>query len=166
MTRRDFLATSAVVGLSATVDAKAVSTEIKQLSAVEPTIAAVQQHMFPEGSKLPSAKAMDTITFLKETIMHSSYDRDIRRFVIEGAQELEERTEGKFLSMDSTQKERALRSYERTNYGRSWLARIMTLTMEAIFSDPIYGSNIFQEGWRAVESFGGEPRPKQRYIQG
>ncbi|MDM5272526.1 gluconate 2-dehydrogenase subunit 3 family protein [Sulfurovum sp. zt1-1] len=166
MTRRDFLVTSAVVGLSTSIQAQGVSIESKELKAVEPIIAAVQQHMFPRESKLPSAKAMNTITFLLETITHSSYDRDIRRFVIEGAQELERRTEGKFLTMDSAEKERVLRSYEETSYGSNWLARIMTLTMEAIFSDPIYGSNIVQEGWKAVESFGGLPRPKQRYIYG
>jgi hypothetical protein len=123
------------------------------------------QHMFPGGGKLPSAKAMGTVTFLKETITHASYDRDIRRFVIEGAQELEHRTQGKFLTMDDAQKEAALRSYEETRYGSNWLARIMTLTMEAIFSDPIYGSNIGPEGWKAVGSFGGSPRPRERYIE-
>ncbi|MGC9351561.1 MAG: gluconate 2-dehydrogenase subunit 3 family protein [Sulfurovum sp.] len=166
MRRRDFLVTSAVIGLSASIDAQEISAETKALRSVETLIAAVQQHMFPEGSRLPSAKSMDTITFLKETITHASYDRDIRRFVIEGAQELESRTEGKFLRMDRSEKEHALRSYEETNYGSNWLARIMTLTMEAIFSDPIYGSNIGQKGWKAVESVGGEPRPKRRYIEG
>ncbi|UFH59188.1 gluconate 2-dehydrogenase subunit 3 family protein [Sulfurovum mangrovi] len=166
MNRRDFLATSAVIGLSASIDAQEMIAERKALGEVEATIAAVQQHMFPEGSRLPSAKAMDTITFLRETVTHSSYDRDIRRFVIEGARELETRTEGKFLMMKHDEKERALRSYEETRYGSNWLARIMTLTMEAIFSDPIYGSNIGQEGWKAVESFGGVPRPKRRYIEG
>ncbi|MFT7880562.1 MAG: gluconate 2-dehydrogenase subunit 3 family protein [Sulfurimonas sp.] len=166
MRRRDFLVTSAVIGLSASIDAQEINAETKALNSVEAVIAAVQQHMFPEGSRLPSAKAMDTITFLKETITHASYDRDIRHFVIEGARELETRTEGKFLTMDRTEKERALRSYEETHYGSNWLARIMTLTMEALFSDPIYGSNIGEKGWKAVESVGGEPRPKRRYIEG
>lgn len=164
MTRRDFLATSAVVGLSASLSARETNGETKALEAVAPLIAAVQQHMFPEQSRLPSAKAMDTITFLQETITHASYDRDIRGFVIEGAQELERRTKGKFLMMDAAQREAALRSYEETRYGSNWLTRIMTLTMEAIFSDPIYGSNIGQEGWKAVGSVGGVPRPKERYI--
>ena len=165
MRRRDFLATSAVIGLSASLHAGETTVETKTLNAAEATIAAVQQHMFPEGGKLPSAKAMNSIAFLKETITHASYDKDIRGFVIEGAQELERRTQGKFLTMDDAQKEAALRSYEETRDGRNWLARIMTLTMEAIFSDPIYGSNINQEGWKAVGSFGGSPRPKERYIE-
>ena len=165
MRRRDFLATSAVIGLSVSLHAQEADAETKAFEAAVPVIAAVQQHMFPEGGKLPSAKAMGTVTFLKETITHASYDRDIRRFVIEGAQELERRTQDKFLTMDDVQKEAALRSYEETRYGSNWLARIMTLTMEAILSDPIYGSNIGQEGWKAVGSFGGSPRPKERYIE-
>lgn len=158
------MATSAAAGLSVSLHAQEADAETKAIEAAVPVIAAVQQHMFPEQSSLPSARAMDTVTFLKETIIHGSYDRDIRGFVIEGAQELERRTKGKFLTMNHAQKEAALRSYEETRYGSNWLARIMTLTMEAIFSDPIYGSNIGQEGWKRVGSSGGVPRPKERYI--
>lgn len=164
MTRRDFLATSAAAGLSVSLHAQEADAETKTLEAALPLIAAVQQHMFPEAGSLPSAKAMDAVTFLKETITHGSYDRDIRRFVIEGAQELDRRTKGKFLTMNHAKKEAALRSYEESRYGSNWLTRIMTLTMEAIFSDPIYGSNIGQKGWKSVGSSGGVPRPKERYI--
>jgi hypothetical protein len=108
---------------------------------------------------------MHTIDFTEETIFHPTYDRDIRAFVIEGAQRLMKRENGKFLSYTAEQKEKALRAYEQTNHGRNWLSRIMILTMEAIFSDPVYGSNRNEAGWKSVESFGGKPRPKTRYIE-
>lgn len=130
-----------------------------------PTIEAVQNHLFPQGGKIPSAKEMNAIGFLKETLLHRSFDRDTRDFVIEGAKELIARTDGKFVAMDENQKERALRAYEETDYGSSWLHRIMILTMEALFGDPLYGSNIHQSGWRAIGIFGGEPRPTSRYCQ-
>ena len=136
----------------------------KAFQEVRPTIAAVQEHMFPTGSKLPSAKAMNVTQFLFETITHKSFDKDIRAFVLEGAQELLSREKGGFTSMSHAEKEKALRAYEETNYGSSWLSRIMTLTMEGMFSDPIYGSNVNEAGWKALSAYGGFPRPKTRYI--
>jgi hypothetical protein len=102
---------------------------------------------------------------LLETIIHSSYDKDIRQFVIEGAEELENREEGKFTALSEKEKERALRAYEETRYGSNWLSRIMTLTMEGMFSDPIYGSNVKEAGWKALGAYGGLPRPTTRYIK-
>jgi len=120
--------------------------------------------MFPVNSELPSAKKMYAIVFLYETIAHESYDRDIKAFVLEGAEELNIRTKGKFLKMTHSKREKVLRDYEETEYGSSWLSRIMTLTMEGMFSDPIYGSNVQKAGWKALGSFGGQPRPKKRYL--
>jgi len=67
--------------------------------------------------------------------------------------------------MHTEEKEKALRAYEESSYGRNWLSRIMTLTMEGMFGDPIYGSNVKESGWKALHAFGGQPRPKSRYIE-
>lgn len=164
MKRRKFLIFGSVLGLSPYIQAKGLSEFEKTFKKVAPTLLAVQDHLFPEGSKLPSAKSMNTIQFLFETMMHESFDRDIKAFVIEGAKELEKREKGSFLSMTAQEKEKALRAYEETRYGRNWLSHIMTLTMEGLFSDPIYGSNIKEAGWEAISSYSGLPRPTSRYI--
>ena len=165
MKRRKFLILGSVFGLSSYLVGKEDVSRSKALQDVEETIASVQQHLFPAGSKIPSAKSMHATEFLVETITHESYDKDIRAFVIEGAKELESREKGKFTSLSEKEKERALRAYEQTNYGSSWLGRIMTLTMEGIFSDPIYGSNVKEAGWKSLGTYGGLPRPKTRYIE-
>lgn len=165
MKRRKFLILGSVLGISPYIQAKEVSTFEKRFKEVEPTILAVQEHMFPEESKLPSAKSMKVTQFLFESMRHKSFDKDIKAFVLDGAKELERREKGRFASMTEQEKEKALRAYEETNYGRNWLSRIITLTMEGLFSDPIYGSNIKESGWQALSSFGGFPRPKIRYIE-
>ncbi len=162
--RRQFLILGSLLGLSPYIQAKEVSTFEKEFKAIEATLLAVQQHMFPEGSKLPSAASMHVTQFVLETITHKSYDRDIKDFVLEGAKELHKREKGQFVSMTAQEKEKALRAYEKTDYGSNWLARILTLTMEGMFSDPIYGSNVKEEGWKALGAYGGFPRPKTRYM--
>ncbi len=167
MKRRNFLILGSVLGLSSSLMGKNNNNVVfsKSLRSVEKTIQSVQQHLFPEGSKIPSAQSMNVTQFLLETITHPTYDKDIRVFVIEGAEELESREKGKFTSLSNEEKERALRAYEKTHYGSNWLSRIMTLTMEGMFSDPIYGSNVKEAGWQALGSYGGVPRPTTRYIK-
>ena len=165
MKRRNFLILGSVLGLSPYIEAKEISAFERSFKKVEPTISAVQEHMFPKGSKIPSASSMNVTQFLLETITHKSYNKDIRAFVLEGAEELMQREKGQFTSMKSKAKEKALREYEETNYGSNWLSRIMTITMEGLFSDPIYGSNIKESGWKALGSYGGMPRPDSRYIE-
>lgn len=164
MKRRNFLILGSILGLSPYLSAKELSVYTKSFKEVEPTIAAVQNHMFPKGSKLPSAKAMNVTQFLFETITHKSFDKDIRAFVLEGAEELISREKGYFTSMTDQDKEKALRDYEETNYGSNWLSRILTLTMEGMFSDPIYGSNIKEAGWKSLGAYGGFPRAKTKYM--
>jgi len=163
--RRSFLILGSLLGLSTYINAKEVTSFDKAFQEVEATIAAVQEHMFPAGSKLPSATSMHVTQFLFETITHKSFDRDIKAYVLEGAQELVSREKGRFTFMTSIDKEKALRAYEETNYGSSWLSRIMTITMEGMFSDPIYGSNVKEGGWKALGSYGGFPRPQTKYLE-
>ncbi len=165
MKRRKFLILGSVLGLSSYMQAKGVSDFEKAFKRIAPTLSAVQEHLFPEGGKLPSARSMKVTQFLFETMMHQSFDKDIKAFVIEGAKELEKREKGRFTAMAEAEKEKALRAYEETHYGRNWLSHIMTLTMEGLFSDPIYGSNIDEAGWKAISSYGALPRPTTRYIE-
>jgi len=165
MKRRNFLINSSIFGLSVCIQAKEKTPFEKEFFKVKATIMAVQVHMFPKGSKLPSAVSVNAIQFLFETLAHKSFDRDIKAYVLEGAEELESREKGGFVSLNNVEKERALRDYEKTNYGRSWLSRIMTLTMEGMFSDPIYGANIKERGWESVASYGGFPRPTTKYLE-
>jgi len=162
--RRNFLILGSLLGISPYISAKDISTYEREFKEVEKTIEAVQKHMFPASSKLPSAEAMNVTQFVFETMMHKSFDKDIKAFVLEGAKELELREKGRFVSMSEREKEYALREYEKTSYGRSWLSRIMTLTMEGMFSDPIYGSNIKEAGWKSVGAYGGYPRAKIKYM--
>jgi len=127
-------------------------------------IAAVQEHMFPEGSAVPGAKTFRATSFLVETIMDRTYDKEIRQFVIEGAEELRRREKGQFLTYDTVEKEKALRAYEETEYGSGWLDRIILLSLEGLLSDPIYGGNFRESGWKSLQTRGGEPRPTVRYI--
>lgn len=161
MKRRNFLIWSSIIGISPYVKAQNIDKEIEELRA---TFESVQEHLFPKGSLVPSASSMKLTQFLFDTMSHHSFDKDIREFVLNGAKKLDKRTKGKFITMNSQAKEEALRDFEDTKFGQNWLNRIIMLSMEGLFCDPIYGSNINQEGWRAIDTYGGNPRPQTKYL--
>jgi hypothetical protein len=163
MNRRWFLGVCAAGGASTLLASEQEETT-KISDDSYRTIEAVQQHMFPRDSLLPSAQNFHATQFLIETIMHPTYDKDIRKFVIEGARELQSREKQHFLAYGIEQKEKALREYEETDYGSGWLDRIMLLSLEGLLSDPLYGGNYAQFGWSILQTKGGNPRPTIRYI--
>lgn len=165
MKRRKFLQFSSVLSLVTFLKAKPLEPSEEAFQEIALTLAAVQAHLFPEGGKIPSAQSMNANQFLFETMIHPTFDKDIQAFVVEGAKKLQKRTKGLFVSMTHQEKEEALRAYEQTPYGRNWLFRILSLTLEALLADPIYGSNINEAGWKALSSFAGFPRPLTRYAE-
>ncbi len=161
MKRRNFLILGSIMGLSPYIKAQKIDKQMNEFRAI---FEAVQEHLFPTGSLIPSAKAMKLTQFLYDTINHKSFDKDIRDFVLRGAKKLNKRTKGKFMAMSNREKEKSLRDFEDTRFGHNWLARIIMLSMEGLFCDPIYGSNIGEAGWKSIDTYGGNPRPTMQYL--
>jgi len=128
------------------------------------TIKDVQKHFFPKNSQLPSASEFNSIEFLVLTIYHKTFDRDIRNFIISGAKDFISQENGQFIKYNKSDKDIALRKFEKSSKGSRWLSRIMIISMEALLSDPIYGGNFRESGWIALDTKGGIPRPESRYI--
>ena len=169
LTRRKFMIASSVIGGAFAVQVYSTETSLvvlkKRLDMVLGTIVSVQLHMFPPASLGFSFSIQALENFLRHTLFVAQYDPDIRLFVIEGAAQLMAMEKERFVVMDWHKKEQLLRQYEKTNYGSAWLSRILTLTMEALFSDPIYGVNRDEKMWQVLESYGGYPRPKSEYMK-
>lgn len=165
MNRRYFLnlcATSSTSMLLASKPDTTIEPLDKEVSSI---IRTVQEHMFPLDSALPSANVFRATEFLLATVTHTSYDKDLRKFLVNGAKKLQEREKGKLLDYSSDALEKALRSYEESSYGGRWLDHIVILSLEALLSDPIYGGNYLESGWNALGTKGGDPRPSRRYIE-
>ena len=161
MKRRKFLILGSLLGVPSWGVSRAISPFNMEITEL---IGAVQEHLFPEGSQVPSAKSMDAIGYLVKAITHKSYNKEQRNHLVVGAQKLAKQTEKKFMLLSSHEKENVLRRYAMSKEGHDWLQQILFLTMEALFSDPLYGSNIQASGWKALHTQGGSPRPKKRYI--
>lgn len=162
--RRFFLRLSSILGVSVYLPAKQTHHFEKDFKEILPTIVGVQMHMFPKESKLSIQSAMHMTKFMADTLTHKSFDKDIRKFILEGAEVFMRREKVIFASLSVQKREEALRAYESTSYGKAWLSRILTMGLEGTLSDPLYGENREEKGWKALATFGGMPRPQRRYI--
>ena len=84
--RRFFLRLSSILGVSVYLPAKQTHHFEKDFKEILPTIVGVQMHMFPKESKLSIQSAMHMTKFMADTLTHKSFDKDIRKFILEGAE--------------------------------------------------------------------------------
>ena len=164
MHRRTFIAGCAALTIVPYArEAKEIRETASRMDGLLPFLRSVLHHMFPPSSS--PFTASDPAFFVKETLMHPSFDKDIRRFVIEGTETFRQR-HPRFAQATVSDKDRMLRDFERTSYGAAWLAQLMTLALEGLLSAPVYGANPQKRHWEALHTKGGVPLPKTRYIWG
>lgn len=135
------------------------------------TVTALQEHLFPKGPDSPGATDIAAARYLEWTITVPESDPDIRNIVINGFGRLQdatiERFDTVFTELEFMQKERLLRYLaDETRWGRVWLSIVLSYIFEALLSDPVYGGNPDQVGWRWLEHQPGFPRPPADKIYG
>jgi gluconate 2-dehydrogenase gamma chain len=128
-----------------------------------PTIAAVQNQLFPAEPDSPGASDINATSYLKNLLEENTFDRDEREFILNGPNwlnELANSEHGKtFAQLTTTQQEQLLQRIARTSAGENWLSLLLLYIFEALLSSPIYGGNPDGIGWRWLEHNPGFPQP-------
>ncbi len=125
-------------------------------------IESVYQHLFPKTSKFSGALDLNMIDFIKIITKDKYFDKDDFALLIKGAKKLY-KVNNNFINLSIYEKEKVLRKIEQTSFGQNWLSTLMYYGFEAMLSDPIYGGNKNQKGWRSLNHNSGFPRPKVKY---
>ena len=120
----------------------------------------VQNHFFPQN-RYPSASNFEALRYLKIVSKHDSFGEKNLQFLKKGAKEIQKL--GFKTNLASSQKEKILQEFAKSNFGNKWISMILTYTIEALFSDPIYGGNKDFIGSKSFEHNSGFPRPKNRF---
>ena len=121
--------------------------------------------IFPKTKNMPSAKEFKATEYLVKNISHKTFDDEDKTLITTGTKDFIN-SFPKFLSL--TQKEKKKLIFEiiqNSQYAKSWISKLAYYGIEAMFSDPIYGGNFNQKGWKSVEHFAGIPEPKKTYGQ-
>ncbi|MCH9813484.1 MAG: gluconate 2-dehydrogenase subunit 3 family protein [Epsilonproteobacteria bacterium] len=155
MTRRIFLGLSTM-----SVSSYAFFSFWKKVDEWE-IIASVQQHLLPQSKAFPSADDVAATRYLKFVSADDSFDKEDLAFILNGARALQERSN--FVDASPLEKEQILQTFTQTAFGENWLSLLLNYTLEALFSDPLYGGNRNTIGWQSFDHIPGYPRPQKRF---
>jgi gluconate 2-dehydrogenase gamma chain len=134
-------------------------------------VSAVQDHLFPRGPDSPGAADINAAEYLEWAITAPEIDPDTRNTIVNGVGRLKdasiERFDVPFTGLDFEPREQLLRYLaDKTRWGRAWLSLMLYYIFEALLSDPVYGSNLDEVGWRWLQHQPGFPRPPADKIYG
>lgn len=128
-----------------------------------PTIAAVQEQLFPSEVNSPGAQDINAAAYLKNLLDDAKHDEDERNFILNGPNWLNDLAktdyQKTFTQLNTTQQEQLLQRIARSNAGENWLSLLLLYIFEALLSSPVYGGNPDGIGWRWLEHNPGFPQP-------
>ena len=158
MKRRTFIALSATSPLLLSMDTQA--KEIPK-DAWE-TIASVQEILLPKTEHMPSSQDVNALFYLVSNSSSEYFDANDLDLLIKGAFVFHQKFPD-FLEKDTESKNKILESATEDDDLEKWLSRLIYYTIEAMFSDPIYGGNTHELGWTSTLHTTGNPRPMKKY---
>ena len=136
-----------------------------------PTIAAVQDRLFPSEPDSPGASDINATLYLNNLIEAPEFDRAEREFILNGPHWLNELANNEyskpFTQLTPAQQEQLLQRIAHSTAGENWLSLLLLYIFEALLSSPMYGGNPDGIGWRWLEHNPGFPQPtaKNSYLK-
>ncbi len=172
MDRRDFLLSSstglAALSIPAVVSAaigdKLLFPEVEKFTQQDwLTLATVQNHLFPSEEHAPGALEINALHYLHNFLGNPATDPVDIQFILSGTHSLQQFAKQNhsipFAQLAIDEREKLLRKFEQQPEGRRWLTNILNYILESLLTDPVYGGNPEQIGWKWLEHRAGEPRP-------
>ena len=135
------------------------------------TLSVVHGHLFPTTDDAPGAKEINATSYLKDALAQPDMNPNSKEFILDGVGWLNDLADNLhkavFADLNETQREGVLRHIEQTSAGERWIGLVLLYLFEALLSDPVYGGNTGEAGWRWLEHQPGFPRPpaNKRYHE-
>lgn len=162
ITRRVFISSTLVAGTALVLLPQWGKTPVN-LTPFK-VIEVVQEVLFPKGLQAPSASEFGATNYLLSVSTHTSFWAEDLIFLNDGANLLITKIPN-FFTMTPKEQDDALRKFVNENKkGESWVSLILYYTIEALLSDPIYGGNKNELGWKWLEHHTGNPRPTTKFA--
>ena len=161
MKRREFIVTTSILGIISTLN----SQEIKNHDTLSWLIIDnIFDILFPKTLTMPSSKEFNATLYLQINSKHKSFDEEDREYILQGAIDFNDSFPN-FLNANEKEKEKIIDRTNNSEYGQSWLTKLVYYGMEAMLSDPIYGGNKDEIAWKSLNHQTGRPQPKQKYAK-
>lgn len=123
----------------------------------------LQRHLLPSEPKSPGAGDINALGYLRFVLADPWLEQGVKTLLLQGTDWLEglclEQAGRSFIELGADERETMLRQVANTKAGDRWLASHLLFLTEALLSDPAYGANTDQAGWRWLGHTPGFPRP-------
>jgi len=133
-------------------------------------IESVQNHLFPEGPDSPGARDVNAAAYLYSSLSRADYNIFNKKRIQTGVTLIQQLSyklyKQPFTQLTIQAQEKILRKFEKTSKGQLWLTQILEYILEALLTDPVYGGNPNNIGWKWLDHQPGFPRPpaNKRYY--
>jgi len=174
--RADFLKSLAVLGVSSQLFSCSNATDnFNDKTAIKITpimsnqqaniLIRVQSILFPNDGNGPSAEDINAFPYLLWYLQDELINKYERDFFIRGAdwvnQETIILTNIPFLDLNIQTQTKMIDFLSKKKKTKVWLSKLLTSLFEALLSDPIYGCNPNEIGWKWLNHNPGSPRPNE-----
>lgn len=147
------------------------TTKLKEgndlLSAEQATILNdILNTFFPNDGNGPSAEDINAFGYIM-WVLHDTLNRKIEdnAYILVGLNWADETAQEiyftPFVELSDKQKQALIGKFTELDWGENWSSMIITLILEALVLDPIYGGNTNEAGWEWLEHTPGYPRPTE-----
>ena len=125
----------------------------------------VLEIIFPKTKNMPSAREFKAVEYLTKNISHKTFEDEDKTLIINGTKDFI-KSFPEFLNLDYEEKNKLIfEIIKNSQYAKSWISKLTYYGIKAMFSDPIYGGNFNQIGWKSTNHPIGIPRPTRIYGQ-
>ena len=175
LSRRKFLKGMALAGIASQVqflgscwgeEDKTNQIILSQNS--EKTLAAIQQILFPNDGFGPDAKAIHALKYFKWVLTDKQMDEEDKKFILNGIEwtsELTQKEHSKYyFELNTKEQKMMVIKMSNLDWGETWLSIIMTFILEALLSNPLYGGNPNEEGWKWLNHYQSGPQPTKELL--
>lgn len=159
MNRRNFLILSSL---------SLALANLSYAKGIEPQSALVLEEvfdiLFPKTKQMPSAREFGATSYLIKNIQNTYFDKADAHLIIQGTLDFHSSFPN-FSNVSKKEQKMIIQTASQNEYGNEWLTKLLRYGFEALLGDPIYGGNINQVGWKALQHKAGMPRPKVTYAR-
>lgn len=122
--------------------------------------------IFPDDGNGPSAEEINSFGYIVWVLSDNYRDPEDNQYIIDGldwsndkAQEIYQED---YYKLDQEQKEALVEQFVELDWGKNWMSVMVTLVLESLLLDPIYGGNVDEKGWKWLDHEPGLPRPTEQ----
>ena len=174
ISRREFMTRVGLLGSLALTYPVVALAELRASKAKQPTadwqkiptwqtIAQVQEVLFPAAEDIPGAADIGAAIYLHGAIENPNADGEDKDFIYRGVGWLDgltqEHHKKSFVQLTDVQQQEIIEVIVKSSAGRNWVSKLLTYTLEALLTDPVYGGNKNGIGWKWLQHQPGYPTP-------